>query len=187
MTAKKSAIWLVAALTAAGLFTMALSAMREQRNTSKPPQPVAAPNPFPFVKPLGDASAVAPSAAPKTAMSNAARVSPAVLFSTEKEVRKLRVQGGSEDEIYRKRAAALSPETAELLAQHDRMETAWKARVASYLAERNNLRAENMNESDTRDAVQRLRDASFTAEEQKWLAAVENAEKPHLILPSAGR
>ena len=87
----------------------------------------------------------------------------------------MRAQGASQDDIYRMRAAALTPEAAARLAEVDQEEAAWKSRIASYLAERKSTLATSVKLSDAeRDtALQQLRQARFTADEQKRLAAYE--------------
>jgi lipase chaperone LimK len=93
------------------------------------------------------------------------REAPARIFRTEETAQLLRAQGGSEDDVYRMRAAALSPEAANRLADLDREEAAWKARIANYLAMRAGL-------SDPQ-ALQALRDQNFSGDEQKRLPAYE--------------
>ncbi len=81
----------------------------------------------------------------------------------EESAAAMRAQGASEDEVYRMRAASLTPEAATRLADLDREEAAWKSRIASYQARR------------TADpvALQKLRDELFTTDEQKRLGAYE--------------
>lgn len=96
------------------------------------------------------------------------RDAPVRVIRTEEAVQQLRAQGATEDEIYRLRAAAFSPEGASRLAQLDQEEAAWKTRMQSYLAQRAAL-------PGAADAqLQQLRDKYFTAEEQRRLGAYEN-------------
>ncbi|HEY8098725.1 MAG TPA: lipase secretion chaperone [Methylobacter sp.] len=79
-----------------------------------------------------------------------------------------------EDDIYRKRAASLNPEATARLAELDREDAAWANRIKAYVAERRTLLAMPALPDMDRDvAVQRLRDAAFTPEEQRRLAAYE--------------
>ncbi len=95
------------------------------------------------------------------------REAPTRVIRTEENVLQMRAQGASDDEVYRVRAAAFSPEGASRLAQLDRDEADWKLRIASYQAERANLQpgAEAM--------LQQLRSKYFSEEEQRRLGAYE--------------
>jgi lipase chaperone LimK len=91
------------------------------------------------------------------------REAPRRILMLEESAAKMRAQGASEDEVYRMRAASLTPEAATRLAELDREEAAWKTRIATYQARR------------TSDpvALQALRDELFTQDEQKRLRAYE--------------
>lgn len=104
-----------------------------------------------------------------------ARDAPLKVARQEELAKKMRTQGNSEDDIYRMRAAAFSPEAAARLAEVDRDETAWKNRIAAYLAERNTLISGNANllDANRQAALQQLRETRFTADERKRLAAYE--------------
>ncbi|NHZ79134.1 lipase chaperone [Massilia sp. CCM 8695] len=95
------------------------------------------------------------------------REAPTKVIRTEASVQKLREQGGGDDEVYRLRAAAFSPEAAGRLAELDREEGAWKGRIKAYLAQRATLGAvpEAM--------LQKVRDQHFSADEQRRLGAYE--------------
>ncbi|MDQ1924091.1 lipase secretion chaperone [Massilia pseudoviolaceinigra] len=95
------------------------------------------------------------------------REAPTKVIRTEASVQKLREQGAGDDEVYRLRAAAFSPDAAGRLAELDREENAWKGRIKTYLAQRANLGAvpEAM--------LQQVRDQHFSAEEQRRLGAYE--------------
>ncbi|SHH66788.1 lipase secretion chaperone [Massilia sp. CF038] len=95
------------------------------------------------------------------------REAPTRVIRTEEAVQKLRAQGASDDEVYRLRAAAFTPEGASRLAELDREEAAWKSRIQVYLAERRQLAP------DALAAVQQLRDKYFSADEQRRLPAYE--------------
>jgi len=94
-----------------------------------------------------------------------ARAAPLKIVKLEDNAAKMRQQGASEDDIYRMRAAALSPEAAARMAEVDQGEAAWKSRIAAYLAERSKL--------SSADAVAELRNRMFDANEQKRLPAYE--------------
>ncbi|MES2739835.1 MAG: lipase secretion chaperone [Pseudomonadota bacterium] len=101
----------------------------------------------------------------------AERAAPLAVASLEQSVASARARGASEEEVYRLRATAFSPAAADRLARLDRDETAWKARIATYLAQRGALAAGAAG-ADAQ-AVQRLRDSAFNAQEQRRLAAYE--------------
>lgn len=112
-------------------------------------------------------------------------LNPTMIAATESDVQLKRRQGASEDDIYRLRAAAYSAEKATLLAEMERAETGWHIRVQSYLAEKSRLSNNNNDAAISADqsiALQQLRNARFTAEEQKLLIANEPSPGPRLIL-----
>lgn len=94
-----------------------------------------------------------------------AREAPLKIVKLEDTADKMRQGGASEDDIYRMRAAALSPEAAARMAEVDQGEAAWKNRIAAYLAERNKLASV--------DAIAELRNRMFDANEQKRLPTYE--------------
>lgn len=102
-----------------------------------------------------------------SAAERAERDAPTKVLSLEAAVQQARSQGADDNEVYRLRAAALSPEAAARLADVDREEADWQRRIAAYRADR----ARMQGASDT--AMQQLRDAQFTAQEQKRLRAYE--------------
>ena len=95
------------------------------------------------------------------------REAPARIVNTEAAVQQLRKQGAGDDEVYRLRAAAFSPEAAGRLADLDREEADWQRRIALYLAQRSNSGAMDA------AALQQLRDKHFSAAEQRRLGAYE--------------
>ena len=95
------------------------------------------------------------------------REAPVRVIRTEEAVAKLRAGGASDDEVYRLRAAAFSPEGASRLAELDRDEAAWKNRITLYLAARRALPA------GADGQLQALRDRHFNADEQRRLGAYE--------------
>lgn len=94
-----------------------------------------------------------------------AREAPLKIIKLQESAEKLRMQGASEDDIYRMRAAALSPEAAARMAEVDQEDAAWKKRIAAYLAERSKL--------NDAVALSELRNRMFTPQEQRRLPAYE--------------
>ncbi|SFV04840.1 lipase secretion chaperone [Pseudoduganella namucuonensis] len=102
-----------------------------------------------------------------TPAQRAERDAPVALMKLEDTVRQARAKGAGDNEIYRMRAEALSPEAAARLADVDREEAQWRTRIAAYQAERKQLLGAG------EPALQQLRDARFTPMEQKRLGAYE--------------
>ena len=90
---------------------------------------------------------------------------PTRVIRLEEAVSQARAKGADDNEIYRMRAAALSPAAAARLADVDREEADWQRRIAIYQAQRRATTDEA--------ALQQLRDAAFSADEQKRLPAYE--------------
>ena len=101
------------------------------------------------------------------------REAPLLVTRLDDAAQKIRADGGSEDDVYRMRAAATSPEAANRLADLDRDEAAWKARIATYQAQRGSVLATPGSDADHAAAMSELRDRLFTPEEQRRLAAYE--------------
>lgn len=98
------------------------------------------------------------------------RDAPTRVLRLEEEVTKARAQGAGDNEIYRMRAAALSPSAAARLADVDREEADWQRRIITYQAQRQQLlQVAQPDEA----ALQHLRDAGFSTDEQKRLGAYE--------------
>jgi len=108
------------------------------------------------------------------ASERAQREAPLAVVRLEEAAQRLRAQGGSEDDVYRMRAAATSPEAANRLADVDREEAAWKARIAAYLAQRAVLLSAQTGDEERATAMSDLRNRLFTPEEQRRLAAYES-------------
>lgn len=104
-----------------------------------------------------------------TPAQRAERAAPSRVIQLEAAMQAKRASGASEDDIYRARAAATTPEAAARLAEVDRDEAAWKTRIAAYLAQRDQLLAGGAQAQ----TVQQLRDAGFTPDEQRRLPAFE--------------
>lgn len=96
-----------------------------------------------------------------------------VVYRVEQQAQELRAKGASEDDIYRMRAQAFDPEAAARLADVDREEAAWKARITQYLEERNKLMQSLSSASERQTAVAQLQQSLFTAQERPRLAAYE--------------
>ncbi|WP_395407860.1 lipase secretion chaperone [Pseudoduganella sp. UC29_106] len=101
-----------------------------------------------------------------SAVERAERDAPTRVLTLETAVAESRSRGADDNEVYRQRAAALSPEAAARLAEVDREETDWRRRIAAYSADRARLGGDPA-------ALQQLRDARFTPQEQKRLTAYE--------------
>jgi len=101
------------------------------------------------------------------AAERAERDSPLRILTLEAAVRQARARGAGDSDIYRLRAAALSPEAATRLAGVDREEAGWQRRIAAYRQSRAKIPVGDAT------ALQQLRDAQFTPQEQKRLAAYE--------------
>ncbi|KIF80616.1 lipase secretion chaperone [Noviherbaspirillum autotrophicum] len=98
---------------------------------------------------------------------------PLAVVKLEESVQQLRTNGASDDDVYRMRAAALTPEAAARLAEVDRDEAAWKSRISDYLAERSKLLNANTLDTERQSAIQQLRDSRFNQQEQMRLPAYE--------------
>lgn len=103
------------------------------------------------------------------------REAPRAVLMLEEKARALRAQGGSEDDVYRLRAQALDPAAASRLAEVDKEEAAWKARIDRYLSERAGLlrKLGDAPESERSVALNELQQAQFSELERKRLAAYE--------------
>jgi lipase chaperone LimK len=99
------------------------------------------------------------------------REAPAKIIRLEESVARLRAGGAGDNEVYSLRAATFSPEAAARLADVDRDEAAWKARIGAYQTRRAALVAQPAQQKDA--ALKQLRDQSFTLEEQRRLGAYE--------------
>jgi lipase chaperone LimK len=95
------------------------------------------------------------------------RDAPTRVVRTEQSVQQLRAQGAGDDEVYRLRAAAFSPEAANRLAALDLEEAAWKTRIKVYLEQRALLAGQ------TEAVLGQLRDQHFSGAEQRRLGAYE--------------
>jgi len=97
------------------------------------------------------------------------RDAPLRIVRLEEQVAQRRAEGFDDNDIYRLRAAALDTSAAARMAEVDRDEAAWRRRMQTYLAERKQLIAQ----AGDAQAEQRLRNAHFSADEQRRLGAYE--------------
>ena len=102
----------------------------------------------------------------------AARDAPRQVAQLDESVKALRAQGGGENEVYRLRASTFTPAAAARLAELDREESQWQQRVIAYQAQKAQQAGLPGGAQDAA-ALQQLRDASFTPEEQRRLGAYE--------------
>jgi len=104
----------------------------------------------------------------------AEREAPLKVAMEEDKAKQMRAAGSSEDDIYRMRASTFSPEAAARMAAVDQENTQWKSRISDYLDQRNKVMGDTtLTDADRQAAVQQLRDARFSALEQKRLGAYE--------------
>jgi lipase chaperone LimK len=98
-----------------------------------------------------------------------------VVVRVEQQAQDLRAKGASEDDVYRMRAKEFDPQAAARLAEVDREEAAWKARIARYQDERNKLlkTQSNATESERQTVLAQLQQTYFTEAERPRLAAYE--------------
>ncbi|HEY0846390.1 MAG TPA: lipase secretion chaperone [Noviherbaspirillum sp.] len=193
MEIRKTALWAGAAIAAVSA-VMLLSSGHDEHT---PVQLAGGHDMFSFIQPMAQvAAAPAEQAAqplqPQAQAQARARQSrqpqdndaAAGAAVVEQEIRLLRSQGASEDEVYRLRAQRLSPETAERLAQLERDESQWQARIELYLAERARLLSLDAGAQGAAptETLQQLRNAFFSAEEQERLAAYEPQATPQLTM-----
>lgn len=103
------------------------------------------------------------------------REASSVVVRVEQQAQDLRAKGASEDDVYRMRAKEFDPQAAARLADVDREEAAWKARIVRYQDERNKLlKAQtNATESERQTVLAQLQQNYFTEAERPRLAAYE--------------
>ena len=104
-----------------------------------------------------------------TPAQRAARDAPLQVAQLDASVRTLRAQGGGDNEVYRLRASTFTPAAAARLAELDREESQWQQRIIAYQARKASLPGGAQDAA----ALQQLRDASFTPEEQRRLGAYD--------------
>jgi lipase chaperone LimK len=103
------------------------------------------------------------------------KAAPYQVIRLEEQAQNLRAQGASDDDIYRMRSAATSPEAASRLAQLDKDEANWKSRIQQYLDQKNRINTEMAMHTDIEKqaALQLVRNQYFNADEQRRLPAYE--------------
>lgn len=186
MGTPKTLAWTgAAAIVIAAAFLFDVAPQRDDVASAR----VAEPELFAFLKPMETIRALPAAPAPsEPAGAPIAYASPEDALAmqasaVETQVKQMRAQGASDDEVYRFRAARLSAQSAEYLARMEREDAAWRQRVDVYLQERNRMLARNDAGAGRSQALQQLRDARFTREEQERLDAYEPAAIPQLRLP----
>lgn len=100
---------------------------------------------------------------------------PYQVIRLEEQASKLRANGASDADIYNMRATATSAEAATRLAEVDREEAIWKARIQQYQEQKNKLNTEMAFHSATEKqaALDQVRKQYFNADEQRRLPAYE--------------
>ncbi|PXX38512.1 lipase secretion chaperone [Undibacterium pigrum] len=100
---------------------------------------------------------------------------PYQVIRLEEQASQLRANGASDADIYNMRATATSPEAATRLAEVDREEAIWKARIQQYQEQKNKLNTEMAFHSATEKqaALDQVRKQYFNADEQRRLPAYE--------------
>lgn len=113
--------------------------------------------------------------ASQSAALRAEREAPRVVLKIEQIAQALRAQGASEDDVYRMRSKEINPEAAARLAEVDREEIAWKARIATYLSERSKLLQAQADAPPTQRelVLTQLQQSQFSPDERRRLAAYE--------------
>ena len=101
------------------------------------------------------------------------REAPLKVSKMEEEVAQLRAKGGTDQDVYQLRAKTFSPEAAARLAEVDREEAQWQARIAMYLAARKQVLQGGQPQAQQVAAITNLRQQYFSAEEQVRLPAYE--------------
>ena len=102
-----------------------------------------------------------------------AREAPLKLTKVEEQVAQIRAKGATDQDIYQLRAKAFSPEAAARLAEVDREEAQWQARIKAYLAQRNQIKQTTQSEAQQLAAIFALRQQQFSEQEQIRLPAYE--------------
>jgi lipase chaperone LimK len=103
----------------------------------------------------------------------AARDASMAVVRLDDAVRAARARGASDDDVWHLRATAASPDAADRLAELDRAEAAWQARIDDYLAQRRQVLGAGSPDASRQEALAALRSQLFTPAEQKRLAAYE--------------
>ena len=103
------------------------------------------------------------------------REAPRQIIRLEERAAEMRAKGASEQDIFKMRAKELNPEAAARLAEVDKEEAAWKARINAYLAERSKLLKQfaDAPASERDAAITKLQQSKFSAEEIPRLVAYE--------------
>ena len=182
----------IASAAAAAVLVVLLSS--HMRSDDAAPKPATEPDFFAFVRPTvsaapgaGDALIVKPELKQlfdeHLAGSEQKPIEAMRVVSVEQAVQKMRAQGAGENEIYRLRASALAADAVARLSAMEQGEREWKSRIDAYLAERDHLlrSSDKAAQTDHAAALQQLREARFTPEEQARLAAYTQPTTPQLL------
>jgi lipase chaperone LimK len=102
-----------------------------------------------------------------------AKEAPLRIAKVEEAVAQMRAKGGTDQDVYQFRSKAFSPEAATRLADLDREEDKWKARINTYLAARKQILQSNQEPTQQSAAIDALRQQQFSPEEQVRLPAYE--------------
>lgn len=103
------------------------------------------------------------------------REAPRQIIMLEERAAAMRAQGASEQDVFNMRAKALNPEAAARLAEVDREEAAWKARINTYLQERSKLleKMAQASNAEREAAIRKLQQSMFNSDEIPRLVAYE--------------
>ncbi len=106
----------------------------------------------------------------------AEREAPRQIINLENQVAALRAQGATDAQVFNVRAKALNPEAAQRLAELDRDEQAWQARIADYQRERQRVLQSNANSSgsERESSLAQLQQSRFSLAEIPRLVAYES-------------
>ncbi|MFY8042172.1 MAG: lipase secretion chaperone, partial [Rhodoferax sp.] len=99
-----------------------------------------------------------------------------IVINVENRAAEMRAAGASDDDIFRMRAKAFDTQAASRLAELDKEEAAWAARIATYQQARVQLlkKLADSPVSERDAALAELQQAQFSAQERPRLAAYEN-------------
>ncbi len=103
------------------------------------------------------------------------RDAPRQVILLEQRAAEMRAKGASDQDVYNMRSKALNPEAAARLAEVDREEAAWKARINGYLAERSKLMKQlaDAPAAERDAAIAKLQQSKFSPDEIPRLVAYE--------------
>jgi len=91
----------------------------------------------------------------------------------------LRAAGGTDDEVQALREQTVGSAAAARLAELDREQVQWQARLATYCAERAALEADILDETTRAERLRVLREEMFTPTERLRVEAIDRSQAPH--------